>query len=435
MNLNDPYEVYEANVTCLRGRNPLLADMLGDVEIDSLNHTIVEGRSCTIAVNGVQLTSRHDPEAEAKLRCETLTERETVDVFGFECGFATRHLLHHYPDIERVRVHVLNLQIFKLVMHLGSIKDVINDKRVDFSYAPDTFFTAKGKYIANPAELVTADDKNWKARDGLLYRNLIEYSNRKFIDTWGKKSPDNTAYDTYAKYEGVEKIFNSQTNRHCYVIGAGPTLEKNIERFHAVLKINPDSLIIACDTAVNGLLRNNIYPNYIVTTDPEISDHYLSTNACPGTPLICGIHTPVEYIDSWQGPKFLYISNVREYEKYDKLADKGKLFGGGSVIHPATDLAVKMGVESITFIGADFCFPYQKTHSFWKDGELGVRADGKHWVLNGHGERVPTNTNFAYYLVALEYLIAISSSTAFFTASLDGAKISGTDFDPTFGEI
>lgn len=434
MNLNDPYQVYQANVTCLRGRNPLLAEMLGDVEIDSLNHTIVEGRSCTIAVNGVQLTSRHDPEAEAKLRCEALTEWETVDIFGFECGFAARHLLEHYGDIKHMRIHVLNLKIFKLVMHLGSLDDIIENGKVQISYASDAFFTVRGKYVANPAELVTADDNNWKIRDALLYRNLIEYSNKKFITAWGDNT-SSTAYDAYTKYDGVNELFDTYTNQHFYIIGAGPTLEKNITRLKAILDINPTSPIIACDTAVNGLLQHKIRPNYIVTTDPEIADRYLATNACPGVPLICGIHTPHQYIDAWQGPIYLYVSNVGEYDKYDSLSQKGKLFGGGSVIHPATDLAVKMGADSVTFIGADFCFPYKKTHSFWKEGELGVRADGKHWVLNGHGDRVPTNTNFAYYLVALEYLIAISNRTAFFTASLDGAKISGTDFDPTFGEI
>jgi hypothetical protein len=111
------------------------------------------------------------------------------------------------------------------------------------------------------------------------------------------------------------------------------------------------------------------------------------------------------------------------------------LFGGGSVIHPATDLAVKMGVGSITFIGTDFAFPYGKTHSFWENGDLGTHLTGRHWVLNGRGEKITTNTNFAYYLISLEYLIGISSSAAFFNASLDGAAIAGTDFDPTFGDI
>jgi hypothetical protein len=35
-------------------------------------------------------------------------------------------------------------------------------------------------------------------------------------------------------------------------------------------------------------------------------------------------------------------------------------------------------------------------------------------------------------LIALEHLIAISNTAAFFNASLDGAKIKGTEIDPTF---
>ena len=52
-------------------------------------------------------------------------------------------------------------------------------------------------------------------------------------------------------------------------------------------------------------------------------------------------------------------------------AQQGQLYVGGSVIHPAVDLAVKMGAARITLFGADFAFPMNKTHAGWNDGDLG----------------------------------------------------------------
>ena len=86
---------------------------------------------------------------------------------------------------------------------------------------------------------------------------------------------------------------------------------------------------------------------------------------------------------------------------------KAQLYVGGSVIHPAVDLAVKMGAAKITLFGADFAFPNNKTHAGWSDGDL-----GPNWVLLGIGywtgmaQRVKTQLNFRSYLCELERYIA-----------------------------
>ncbi|MBY0465727.1 MAG: DUF115 domain-containing protein [Burkholderiales bacterium] len=434
MNTDDPYEVYALNLGLLQSKNPKLAELLDDVDIDGIHHQTVVGKSCTIAIDGRQLTSRHDPEAEAALRCASLNQTETVDIYGFECGYATRHLLSNYPDVKHIHVHVLNLSVFKLVLHLGPLDDVFSSARVHIFYGenPNPML---GRYLTNPAELTFTDDVNWKIRDQLLYRNLIEYSNKLFRKKWVSDTLDQDKAARLSSSNGVADLFKTIPGKHVYVIGAGPTLEKNVSRLSSILSIDKDCLVIACDTSVNGLIKHGIKPHYIVTTDPNIAPKYIDPDAAEGVSLIYGINTPAEFVENWPGPTYFYLPSVEEYTKFTDLIPKGRLFGGGSVIHPATDLAVKMGAGSITFIGADFAFPYGKTHSFWENGDLGTHIMGRHWVMNGRGEKITTNTNFAYYLIALEYLVGISTSTAFFNASPDGAAIAGVDPDPTFGDI
>ena len=109
------------------------------------------------------------------------------------------------------------------------------------------------------------------------------------------------------------------------------------------------------------------------------------------------------------------------------------MYVGGSVIHPAVDLAVKMGADRITLFGADFAFPMNKTHAGWNDGELGPAvSQAKHWVLDGHGQRVRTQLNFRSYLCELERYIAGHPQVRFFNSSRAGAMIVGTTFNQEF---
>lgn len=435
MNISDPYEVYQSNLECIKSYNPEIASKLEKVDISGVNHEIVCGQSCTVAINGIQLTSRHNPEHEAKLRCGGLVSTETVDIFGFECGYTARNILRHFEKINIIRIHILSLSIFKLVLHLGSIEDIISNPRIILCYEDGPFDLTTGKFCFNPAEIITADEKNWKIRDRLLYQSLIKYTNNSFYDKWLAPNSDNQWHLPYKKYAGVSSLFGSKPGSHCYVIGAGPTLEKNVERLKAILALNKDSLVISCDTAATGLIGHGIRPDFIVSIDPKISSRHMNPDVLAGIPVVFGIHSDIDFIDTWNGPTFISVPDLINYQHLSDIADKGKLFSGGSVIHPATDLAVKLGSNSITFLGADFSFPFSKTHSFWEEGALALKPSGFHWVMNGHNEKIPTDPNFANYLVALEHLISISPRAAFFNSSKDGAVISGTDFDPTFGDL
>ncbi|HAB01625.1 MAG TPA: motility accessory factor Maf-2, partial [Pseudomonas sp.] len=78
-------------------------------------------------------------------------------------------------------------------------------------------------------------------------------------------------------------------------------------------------------------------------------------------------------------------------------------------------------------------FPGDRTHTGWDDGVLGPTVSAaRHWVLDGHGQRVRTQLNFRGYLIDLERYIARHPEVRFFNTSRAGALIAGTDYDPEF---
>ena len=136
-----------------------------------------------------------------------------------------------------------------------------------------------------------------------------------------------------------------------------------------------------------------------------------------------------EVLLAWQGPRYGAYSASPLYEEVRGLLPRGELFSSGSVLHPAVDLAVKMGAGRVTLLGTDFAFIGEETHAGWPAGLLTPTNMPTHWVLNGHGQRVTTLLNFRSYLCDLERFIARHPEVSFFNTCRDGAWIDGADYD------
>jgi hypothetical protein len=101
------------------------------------------------------------------------------------------------------------------------------------------------------------------------------------------------------------------------------------------------------------------------------------------------------------------------------------------VLHPAVDLACKLGAARVTLFGADFCLPGGLSHV---PGAALERAAPERrgrgvWVLNGAGERVPSLANLVGYLRDLERFIHAHPDVRFVNASRSGAQILGAGYE------
>jgi len=158
------------------------------------------------------------------------------------------------------------------------------------------------------------------------------------------------------------------------------------------------------------------------------------------TPLVYFPVVKSSLLSLWQGPKYTAYSTGELYDVINEKYSKGRLYCGGSVIHPAIDLAVKMRAKKVVLLGTDFSFPKGKTHAYWHNDELLDDTHiahnlTTHWVLNGYNERVPTLLNYRGYLRDLEQYIALTNQVEFFNGSLEGALIEGTNIWPEFMSI
>lgn len=424
-------ELFEHNADVIRYRWPALISRLQGEDSSLLQADLVEGLGSTLSINGIQLTSRHDRLREARLQADSLPpDSSELHVYGTGLGDLQVQLLER-AELRRLYVHILNGAVFALVLQLLDQRQWLEDPRVELVYAGD-LAEIRLPFFALPSELVLADDFNAKIRDRLISETHLAFNNREFDPQSAEVVQRLQASAALVQADGdVAELFGSRPGQEVFIIATGPSLESHLERLRTIREQAVRPLFICVDTAYRPLLNHGIRPDVVVSIDQRISFRHLPAE---GTSAIALVYMPMGdplVIGAWQGPRFTGYSSSPVYQQMRTQWPKGLLHGGGSVIHPAVDLAVKMGATQVTLFGADFAFPGDKTHAGWSDGDLGPQLGAaRHWVLDGQGQRIKTQLNFRSYLCELERYISAHPEVRFYNSSRAGAMIAGTTFHP-----
>ncbi|MGC5700257.1 DUF115 domain-containing protein [Pseudomonas sp. NFXW11] len=422
---------FEHNARLIGERWPAMLPRLLAEDSDALQADLVEGLGSTLSVGGIQLTSRHDRTREAELQAASLPEVPVVHVYGCGLGDLQQVLLAR-PGLQRLHVHILNGALFKLVLQLLE-QPWLADPRVELLYAGD-LQEIQLPFFALPAELVLADEHNAKIRDRLISETHLTFNNRLFAGDTAQLAERLAAVEPWVLVDtDVAQLFASQPGRETLVIATGPSLEQHYSALRSLAEGAERPLLICVDTAYLPLQRQGIQVDLVVSIDQRISTRHLPAAGSAGTALVYLPLADPQVLEGWQGPRYVGYSASPVFAQMRQRIARSQLHGGGSVIHPAVDLAVKMGARRITLFGADFAFPLDRTHAGWQDGDLGPQLQlARHWVLDGNGQRVKTQLNFRSYLCELERYIANHPEVAFFNTSRSGAMISGTAWHKDF---
>lgn len=426
-------EFFQANAEVIERRWPALFARLLNEDSSVIEAELTQGLGSTLSIGGIQLTSRHDRVREAQIQAASLpADKPQLHVYGTGLGDLPTVLLER-AELERLYVHILNGALFALVLQLLDQREWLQDPRVELLYAGDLSDICT-PFFALPAEMLLADDFNAKIRDRLVSEVHLSFNNREF----DPQSPFiqqrlQDCLPVLLADDDVATLFGTCVGREIYVIGTGPTLEQHFERLAAIRERGERPLFICVDTAYRPLREHGIVPDYVVSIDQRISFRHLPFEESDGIPLVYLPMSDPEVLRAWKGKRYGGYSASPVYAALREQHPRALLHVGGSVIHPAVDLAVKMGAARITLFGADFAFPMNKTHAGWSDGDLGPSVNqARHWVRDGYGQRVSTQLNFRGYLCVLERYIASQPQVAFFNSSRAGAQIAGTGFNEEF---
>ncbi|QYJ88772.1 motility associated factor glycosyltransferase family protein [Shewanella halotolerans] len=435
-------ELFNANLNIISQRWPIIASALQQVSFDHLDAALVTGQNQTISVNGIQLSSRHDRLAEARLLIDTLLqETQTVTLYGIGMGDVPSLLIDN-PQYSQIKVCILNLAVFALVLAYTDQSEWLNHPSVSLSLNPDARLDYP--YIAITPELSLCDEAHARLRDLLVIELNQDFANKRHrLDDPLTQERFKCNEALIIKDPDAASLIETMRTDEAIVIGSGPSLEEHYGYLKALSKQPNKPVMIAADTALRGLIHNGIRPDIVVTVDSLIDSYHLPLEDTDGIKLMYFPKANPRVLENWQGPRYIAYGQSNVYDALAQQYPKLRLYISGSVIHPAIDLAVNLKAKQVTLFGCDFGYCNDKSHAFWSTHSFrlenddakawvsavdNIRKTAQHWVLDGHGNRITTDLNLRAYLRYLELYITRHPQVSFYRASLSGADIQGTEY-------
>lgn len=422
------------NFTIINSRWPDIAKKLIN---NALNrpHQLLHAQDETLIIDGIQLTGAYDRVYEAEVQANHIKESDKhVFIYGTALGDLQSQLVKR-SSIEQIHVIILNMDVFALSIHYFDQQHWLSHPKTNL-YTMDQIKDVYSPYCIAPAELMLMNVADYQLRDRLIIEKNHDFiekkhsiSNAAFAENLAQLAPL-LAHDL-----GVEELLKEmdhQAFKTTLVIGAGPGLELIEKQLVSIMSgINPPK-IITVDVCLPIFTKLKIKPDIVVYIDADplnlMAEKKLDFFA--NTALVYFPRMKRQNLENWQGPRYKAYSKSHIYNEVRKTYPAESLFSGGSVIHPATDLAIKLGAKKIIFIGTDFGFYNDKTHAHWPADML-LPASSKLSsirVMNNAGELIVTLQNFLQYLRELERLIEAHSEVSFINTSQKGAKISGAPY-------
>lgn len=382
----------------------------------------------TLVVDGIQLHSRYAPQHEARLQADLIPQgHAVVHVYGLANGDLIRELLAR-PEVTRLCLILMNAAVDRTNFTLFDHTDWLSDPRVCML---DTANERELRlpFACAPAFLYLADDESARLRDLLHLELSTPHIRQNHKSKEAQRRVQLRDNEAFVRRDGdVADLFSAGTRDWMVVVAAGPTL---LDQMAWMKQQRGRFQLIAVDAAVRSLMAAGLVPDHVLAMESnpvlfELFFEGLDLAPLANTGLVYSPLVHRKTLQAWPGKRFAVAINQPSYRDFDQKHPRGKLFSSGSVLHPAVDLAVKMGAKNVVLAGADFSFTKGQSHVAGSHLQLAVQTRTNCWVLNGHGVRVPSMRNYVGYLRDLERYLAWRTGVRFFNASQEGACIAST---------
>ena len=383
----------------------------------------------TIVVDGIHMCSAYDAQKEACLQATQIpNDATTVWVYGVATDDLIVELLKR-STLKVLNIVLISPAVFRECLRYFDQRRWLNDPRV-MMLLPHDRQNLNFPYTVMPACLRLIDDNAVKLRDLIVADINAGYSSRRIIENEIKNRHIESNIKSVERDQNVTKLYNKYYGKTIYVAGAGPTLISQYEK----LRESKSEVLICVDAALKPLIEAGIEPNYVVSIDAHetIIAEFLKCKL-KHPDQVSLIYFPTLHPDAlnvWKGPRYAAYSPSPLFSNISLCLPRGILFSSGSVIHPAIDLAVKMGAHDIKLCGVDLSYPRQQSHVTGSRVHAKVDTTMKQfWVFNGYGDKVASDPSFLAYLRDLELFIKSNSTVKFTNLSRDGARIEGTCYE------
>ncbi|MEW5692859.1 MAG: 6-hydroxymethylpterin diphosphokinase MptE-like protein [Candidatus Hydrogenedentota bacterium] len=412
-----------------------------------------------------------NPIKEASDIINSIDFKKNIDAFfvmGFGAGYHIEVLMDKLHKEIPIIIIEKSIKIFRETLKLKRYDKIWNRNRLwlslDESAYDSTFYALANFYNISPRPgFQILSVRNFKYFVHNLYFALFkDYYNeavqeinkiaeaagdnaetfRQFIDLWGDNIVENCK--RFLFNPGVVKLKDVFKDIPAVIVGAGPSLDKNIR----VLKEYKDKvLILSVDTALKTFKTNGFEPHFVLSVDGQKMNYKHYENVELDKTFL--VSDPVSYpeiLRKFENRMFTCTCGHPLNFYLEELTEiKGFLSGSGSVATNCITLALYMGCDPIIFIGLDLSYSGWQTHtrvSAYQEMYLeridkfnsvvnmviGFKISQRETTVKGNYEEiVPTSKTMKRWIEWIEKAIKEVKARHFVNATEGGAFIQGTE--------
>lgn len=358
---------------------PSTFKMLGPSERAFVEECRQGGLTARFSTEGgdVWLHSRMDPRREAQRLLSGLDPKRhgTYLVYGFGCGHHVGELLSRVHAKARVIVVEPDAAWFRLLIERADLVSILSDPRLILltHMSSGQIFDILERHLVSfflGSKVITHEPSVRAGGD--LYRKASQII-REFLDFGTTSLYTAAAISTQSKFNcfmnlphavfnpGVGTLAGLAAGKPAIVVGAGPSLQRNIHKLK-----NCGAVIIATGTILKRLLAEGIEPHYVCSIDYhyKLTKKYMQDlPPLPRTTLVVDPKANHHIADIYPGPVRTWddpfmATFLRRYRK----VPHGTLPPAGTVSQTAFHLAQLLGCDPIIFVGQDLAYPGHITH-------------------------------------------------------------------------
>ena len=427
--------VLAANLEVLQDRFPQAADLIRAAEDPLGRRAEVNERGITVYqaegnAGWLNLNSAYDPWAEADRQTEKLPLAEAKLVFAIGEG-GLYHLESILAQINKSGNMATKLlfvsnrpDYLRLILATRDVRTLLSDERfflildrswdrlkemVNHVVFADAYDIPPFTWFVHPVEenLQSSFCREFQSFLHLTYTtSLINLNTTSYFEQWWLHNfVCNIPYLLSAIPN--QRLRGSWLGKPVIVVGAGPSLNKNID---LLAEAKGRALILCVDTAYRALAKQGIVPDLLVTLDgsPMNSEHMRETDY-KNVPLLLdvyshrdvlkqhGVRTPKIIVSSLGFHSIWWESILARKDRFNSLET------GGSVGTAAVSFAREIGADPVILVGVDLSYP---DGACYAQGTLHeaktLAADGQgrslYPVQDIQGKTVMTTYDYLYYL-------------------------------------
>ncbi|WP_029421620.1 motility associated factor glycosyltransferase family protein [Alicyclobacillus macrosporangiidus] len=447
-------DVWAANYTILKQRWPVVADVLASVAPSPQRRAVVNSRGVCVVQHEqtgrwLNLTSAYDPVGEAvrQVARADIASARHVFVAGEAGLYHLEAALQAASSDSRVYLISACPEYLRAALEARDMADALLDPRLvlivdddvkrirsqlHVHLGGDTFQVPTFAWVFHPVE-AAIQRSFFDELTFALYRSVqTVFTNQNTTAFFERAWTRNFLCNLPAVLSGVSvyDLANTWRGKPAIVIGAGPSLNKNI---HLLGEFRDRALLLSTDTAYRALQRNGICPDVIVTLDGG-DLNALNMEGCTyeDIPLLMEVCTHRDIVRHSRAGKVLVAGGTTYQGWLDEITGERRplpVFDtGGSCATAAFAFARLLGADPVILVGEDLSYPggacYAEGTANASRTVEQLKGRKLYEVEDIFGQTVYTTYDYLYYLRWFEDAAKVHDRT-YIDATEGGARKRG----------